>query len=169
VLRVNRDDQTTSGVGAFEHTEASRRVSNLIRYGVVKEADYENALIRVELQGGELLSDWIPWVTLRASNDKFWWAPEEGEVMMLLSPSGELANAVALPAAFSNQNQNGDRPTVQRQTFEDGTVIEYDREANRYTIDATASSGSVVVKAQTVTVEAQGAVTISGASISLNP
>lgn len=101
MLRVNRDDQSTSGVGAFEHTEASRRISNAIRYGVVKEADYENALIRLELQDGELLTDWIPWITLRAGGDKFWWAPEEGEVMMLLSPSGELANAVALPAADS--------------------------------------------------------------------
>lgn len=147
MLRVNRDPQTTSGVGAFEHTEASRRIANVIRYGIVKETDYEKALIRVELQDGELLTDWIPWVTLRAGNDKFWWAPEEGEVMLLLAPSGELANAVALPAAFSNQNQNAAEPTVQRQTFDDGTVIEYDRAAHRYTIDATASQSEVIVKA----------------------
>ena len=150
MLRVNRDDQITSGVGAFEHTEGARRISNLIRYGVVKEADYEKALIRVELQDGELLTDWIPWVTLRAGGDQFWWAPEVGEVMLLLAPSGELANAVALPAAFSNSNQNGDRATVQRQTFEDGTVIEYDREASTYTIDATASSGTVIIKANQI-------------------
>jgi phage baseplate assembly protein V len=150
VLRVNRDDQITSGVGAFEHTEASRRISNVIRYGVVAEADYAKAVIRVELQDGELLTDWIPWVTLRAGGDRFWWAPEVGEVMLLLAPSGELANAVALPAAFSNENQNADRETVQRQTFDDGTVIEYDREANRYTIDARASSGTVVVKADRI-------------------
>lgn len=147
MLRINRDPQTTSGVGAFEHTEASRRIANVIRYGIVKETDYEKALIRVELQDGELLTDWIPWITLRAGNDKFWWAPEEGEVMLLLAPSGELANAVALPAAFSNQNQNAAEPTVQRQTFEDGTVIEYDRAAHRYTIDATASQSEVIVKA----------------------
>jgi len=150
VLRVNRDDQITSGVGAFEHTEGARRAANFIRYGVVAEADYEKALIRVELQDGELLSDWIPWVTLRASNDRFWWAPEVGEVMLLLAPSGELANAVALPAAFSNENQNGDRPTVQRQTFDDGTVIEYDREAHRYTIDARQSQSQVVIWANRI-------------------
>ena len=147
MLGVNRNDQTTSGVGSFENTESARRISNLIRYGIVAEADYEKALIRVELQDGELETDWIPWVTLRAGPDRFWWAPEEGEVVLLLAPSGELANAVALPAAFSNQNQNADRETVQRQTFEDGTVIEYDREAHRYTLDATASGGEVIVKA----------------------
>lgn len=147
MLGVNRNDQTTSGVGAFENTEGARRISNIIRYGVVAETDYEKALIRVEMQDGELLSDWIPWVTLRAGGDKFWWAPEVGEVMLVMAPSGELANAVALPAAFSNENQNADRPTIQRQTFEDGTVIEYDRDAHQYLIDATASDSSVIVKA----------------------
>jgi phage baseplate assembly protein V len=147
MLGVNRNDQTTSGVGSLENTEAGRRISNILRYGVVKEADYEQALIRVEMQDGELLSDWIPWVTLRAGNDKFWWAPEVGEVMLVMAPSGELANAVALPAAFSNQNQNASQPTIQRQTFEDGTVIEYDRAAHRYLVDATASGGTVIVKA----------------------
>lgn len=150
MLGVNRSDQLTSGVGSHEATEHSRRISNVIRYGVVKEADYAKALIRVELQDGELLSDWIPWITLRANNDRFWWAPEVGEVMLLLAPSGELANAVALPAAFSNENQNGDRPTVQRQTFEDGTVIEYDRASHTYTLDATASGGTVIVKASLI-------------------
>lgn len=167
MLGVNRSDQTTSGVGSYESTEASRRLSNVIRYGVVKEADYANALIRVELQGGELLTDWIPWVTLRAGNDKFWWAPEEGEVMLVMAPSGELANAVALPAAFSNQNQNADRPTVQRQTFEDGTVIEYDREAHLLTMDV---QGDVKIKATgRIDIEAEGDVKIIGARIDLNP
>lgn len=159
MLRVNRDPRITSGVGAFEHTEASRRVANAIRYGVVAEADYQKALIRVELQDGELLSDWIPWITLRAGGDKFWWAPEVGEVMLVLAPSGELANAVALPAAFSNDNQNADRETVQRQTFDDGTVIEYDREAGRYLIDV---QGDIEIRAT-------GTVTIIGERIDLNP
>ena len=159
MLRVNRDDQVTSGVGAFEHTEGARRISNVIRYGVVAEADYEKAVIRVELQDGELLSDWIPWVTLRAGKDKFWWAPEVGEVMLVLAPSGELANAVALPAAFSNDNQNADRATIQRQTFDDGTVIEYDREAHKLLMDV---KGDFEIRAT-------GNVKIIGERIDLNP
>jgi phage baseplate assembly protein V len=167
VLRANRDDQVTSGVGAFEHTESARRISNAIRYGVVKEADYKKALIRVEMQGGEILTDWIPWMTLRAGNDKFWWAPEVGEVMIVLAPSGELANAVALPAAFSNENQNADRATVQRQTFEDGTVVEYDREAHCLTMNV---KGDVKIKATgKIDIEAEGNVKIVGARIDLNP
>jgi phage baseplate assembly protein V len=167
MLRVNRDDQTTSGVGAAEHTDSSRRVNNMIRYGVVKEADYPKGLIRVEMQDGEILSDWIPWVTLRAGKDRFWWAPEEGEVMLVLAPSGELANAVALPAAFSNENQNADRETVQRQTFDDGTVVEYDREAHRLTMDV---KGDVKIKATgKIDIEADGNVKIVGARIDLNP
>lgn len=167
MLGANRDDQTTSGVGSYENTESARQLSNAIRYGVVKEADYAKAVIRVELQDGELTTDWIPWMTLRAGNDKFWWAPEVGEVMLVLAPSGELANAVALPAAFSNENQNADRPTVQRQTFEDGTVIEYDREAHKLLMDV---KGDVEIKASgDVEINASGNVKIIGARIDLNP
>lgn len=167
MLRVNRDPRITSGVGAFEHTDAARRVANVIRYGVVEEADYEKALIRVSLQDGELLSDWIPWVTLRAGADKFWWAPEVGEVMLVLAPSGELANAVALPAAFSDDNQNADRATVQRQTFEDGTVIEYDKEAHKLTMDV---QGDVLIRATgKIEIEAGGNLKLVGAPIDLNP
>lgn len=138
MLRVNRDPRITSNVGAYEHTDAARRHANFIRYGVVKETDYRKAVIRLELEEGEILTDWIPWITLRASKDLVWWAPEVGEVMLVLAPSGELANAVALPAAFSNGNQPGGRPTVQRAVFHDGTTVVYDREAHVYTIDVQA-------------------------------
>lgn len=177
MLGVNRNDATTSGVGSAEATDQSRRTNNLIRYGVVKEADYSNAMIRVETQGGEITSDWIPWASMRAGNDKLWDPVEVGEVVMLLSPSGELANAVALPAVFSGNNQNGDRAGLHRRTYEDGTVVEYDRQAHRLTVDTTGSSGSVVIKTQTarieaagaVEVEAQGQVTLKGSQIHLNP
>lgn len=138
MLRVNRDPRITSNVGAFEHTDGARRHSNFLRYGVVKETDYKKAVIRLELQDGEVLTDWIPWITLRAGGDRLWWAPEVGEVMMVMAPSGELANAVALPASFSNGNQPGGRPTVQRAVFHDGTTVTYDREAHVYTIDVQA-------------------------------
>ena len=135
MLRVNRDPRITSNVGAYEHTDGARRHSNFVRYGVVKEVDYRKAVMRLELQDGELLTDWLPWITFRASKDRSWWAPEVGEVLMVLAPSGELANAIVLPASFSNGNQPGGRPTVQRTVFQDGTTIGYDREAHVYTID----------------------------------
>lgn len=190
MLRVNRDPRITSNVGAFEHTEGARRAANFIRYGVVAETDYRKAVIRLDLQDGELLTDWIPWITLRAGGDLVWWAPEVGEVMLVLSPSGELSNAVALPASFSNGNQPGGRPTVQRAVFHDGTSVIYDREAHTYTIDVQTGdpgeweqvdSDSEAVEGMddppppptggivTINVPETGTVIIKGGIIQLNP
>lgn len=174
MLGVNRNDQTTSGVGSAESTDQSRRLNNVARYGTIAEADYTGETagfpaIRVQLQDGEILSDWVPWFSPRAGKDRVWDPPEVGEVVMLLAPSGELANGVAIPGLFSDGNANGDRAGLQRRTYDDGTVIEYDREAHKLTIDATESDGQVLVKSQSVTVEASGAVTIKGSTVNLNP
>jgi phage baseplate assembly protein V len=174
MLGVNRSDQLTAGVGSSESTDYARRLSNVARYGIIAEADYTGAsagfpAIRVQLQDGEILSDWVPWFTPRAGKDRVWDPPEVGEVVMLLAPSGELANGVAIPGLFSNGNANGDRAGLQRRTFDDGTVVEYDRQAHKLTIDATESNGQVVVKGQTVKVEASGEVTVKGSPIHLNP
>lgn len=148
----NRSDQGTAGAGMPEMGDNGRRLHNAIRYGVVHEADYEKGEIRVAVQDGELISDWIPWITLRAGKDRFWWAPEVDEVVLLLAPSGELSNAVALPATFSNENMNADRETVQRTDFFDGAVIQYDREAHSYLVDLSGApaGSSVTIKAETI-------------------
>ena len=174
MLGVNRSDQSTAGVGSAEGSDHARRLSNVARYGTITEADYTGETagfpaIRVQIQGDEILSDWVPWFSPRAGKDRVWDPPEVGEVVMLLAPSGDLANGVAIPGLFSDNNANGDRDGLQRRTYDDGTVIEYDREAHKLTIDATASSGQVLVKSQSVTVEASGAVTIKGSTINLNP
>lgn len=190
MLQIQRDDQRTSGVGSRENSDHARRLHNLIRYGVVAEVDYTGATatypaIRVSLQDGELTSDWIPWATLRAGNDRVWDPPEVGEVVLLLSSSGDLANALALPAVFSAGNQNGDRAGLHRRTYQDGTVVEYDRQSHTLTVDTTDTTGHVVIRTGTasieasgtvsvqaggaVTVQAGGQVSISGSTVRLNP
>jgi phage baseplate assembly protein gpV len=133
----NRSDQQTAAAGMAEMTDNGRRLHNLVRYGIVYEANYEEGEIRVSTQDGELITDWIPWATMRAGGDLSWWAPEVGEVVLLLAPSGELSNAVALPAAFSNDRRPANRETVKREVFADGAVHEYDRERHRHLIDLT--------------------------------
>jgi phage baseplate assembly protein V len=182
MLQLARSDQGTSGVGSPEITDHARRLANVARYGVVAQADYTGATagfpaVRVDLQGGEIRTDWLPWFTPRAGGDRVWDPPEVGEVVMLLAPSGELGAAAVIPGLFSNGNANGDRAGLQRRTYGDGTVVEYDRQGHTLTIDTTASTGSVVIRtgsasieaSGTVSVEAQGQVTISGSTVHLNP
>lgn len=172
MLGVNRSDQQTAGVGSAEATDHARRLSNVARYGTVAEADYTGATagfpaIRVQLQDGEITSDWVPWFTPRAGKDRVWDPPEVGEVVMLLAPSGDLANGVAIPGLFSNGNANGDRAGLQRRTFDDGTVVEYDRQSHKLFWDV---KGDVRIKASgKIEIEATGDLKLVGARVDLNP
>ena len=67
-------------------TEIMRLITNLIRTGVVTEVDRTNWLCRVKT--GDLETNWINWLTLRAGNARTWWKPSEGEQVVLLSLGG---------------------------------------------------------------------------------
>ncbi len=137
--------------------ELQRLLTNLIRLGTIQDADYRRARVRVA--SGDLLTDWLPWITGRASHDRTWWAPELGEQVLILSPDGELANGVVLPAVYQSAHPPlADRPTIATVAFADGTTVVYDRAAKHLTLDA----------AGDVTVHAQGDVTITGRTIRLN-
>lgn len=107
----------------------TRLLENLIRLGSVAEVDHTGA--RVKVQSGRLLTGWLPWATLRAGDDREWDPPTVGEQVVLLSPSGQTANGVAIVGLFSDQHPaNGDRPGLHRRTYRDGAVIEYDSVAH---------------------------------------
>lgn len=73
-------------------TEIMRLITNLIRTGVVTEVDRENWLCRVKT--GDLETNWINWLTLRAGNARTWWKPSEGEQVVLLSLGGKRSRAI---------------------------------------------------------------------------
>lgn len=94
-------DRIMIGFNGVKRAKTSNRSENLIRTGVVTEVDRENWLCRVKT--GELETNWISWLTLRAGNARTWWRPSEGEQVVLLSLGGNLETAFALPAIYSNQ------------------------------------------------------------------
>jgi len=155
MLAVSRSDQTTSGVGSPEATDHARRIANMFRYGTIADADYTGETagfpaVRVSIQEGQILTGWLPWFAPRAGQDRVWDPPEVGEAVMLLAPSGELSAGVVVPGLFSNGNANGDRAGLHRRTYDDGTVVEYDRENHTFTVDASASNSQVVFKAKRI-------------------
>ncbi|NDV27718.1 phage baseplate assembly protein V [Desulfovibrio sp. JC010] len=106
-----------------------RRFENVLRIGKICEADYEKACVRVK--SGDVVTDWLPWITQRAGKDISWWPPTIGEQVMILSPGGDLAQGVVLPAIFQTAAPAcGNRSTLHRHTYQDGAVIEYDEEAH---------------------------------------
>lgn len=97
-------------------TEIMRLITNLIRTGTVTEVDRDNWLCRVKV--GELETNWINWLTMRAGKSRTWWCPSPGEQVVLFSLGGNLETAFALPAVYSNQYPP---PS----DSEDGSVTEY--------------------------------------------
>lgn len=151
----------TGGVGDPDTADLMRRVANVVRLGTIVAADYATAKARVKI--GELTTDWLPWMTLRAGGDVTWWAPEVDEQVLVLSPSGELTQGVILAALYQTSiPANGDRPTLHRTTYADGAVIEYDREA--HVLRATIPGDAVVTAEKSITASAGTDVTVIAAS-----
>lgn len=113
----------------FALTELDRRVSNLIQIAAIVEADYFHAKVKVKM--GDIITHWLPWLTVRAHDNKTWWAPEVGEQVLLLAPSGELAQAVVLPAIYSAHHVPAHQDVdIHEVTYKDGSILRYDRKAH---------------------------------------
>lgn len=133
--------------------EHDRAIQQALRIGRVAELDPAAARVRVAI--GQLVTGWIPWLTLRAGPDASWWAPEPGEQVLVLTPGGRGEQAVALPAVYSDAHPApADAATVRRDTYADGATVEYDRAAHRLRATLPAGGTAVLV--------APGGVTIVG-------
>lgn len=179
-------------MNGFDITELDRRISNLIQIGTVKEADYLKAKLKVKI--GEITTDWLPWLTKRASNDTTWWAPEVGEQVIVLAPSGELKQAVILPALYQNAHPAiDDNADVSKTVYKDATFTRYNRDSHVLTVNVNKEGKIEIIigdsiitmidteikinnKASTITVtdpsivlESNGSsITINGSSITLS-
>lgn len=123
---------------SFSLTELDHRLSNLIQFGKVCEADYQKAKLKVQI--GEIVTDWLPWLTSRAGNNTSWWAPEVEEQVLVLAPSGEINQAVILPAMYQQQfPAPSENNYVHQVTYEDGTTLSYDKKHHTLSVTMTTS------------------------------
>jgi len=103
----------------------ARAIRNLIRVGVVTDVDLKRGLCRV--QSGGMNTTWLNWMTCRAGRSRVWWAPSEGEQVLLLAIGGELDTAFVLPGIFSDEHPApSTSPDALHVSFPDGAVIEYE-------------------------------------------
>lgn len=130
--------------------DLARRVANMIRTGRV--ADVDHAGPRVRVQSGDLLTEWLPWQTRRAGNTRTWDPPTIGEQVMILSPSGEPAAGMVIPALYCQDHPAPDAsPDTHVIEFPDGARIAYDH-ANS-ALDITAVATVRIVAAESVTLD----------------
>jgi phage baseplate assembly protein V len=137
----------------FETTELDRRISNLIKFGTVQAADYVNATVRIK--AGDILTDWLPWQTQRAGGNISWHAPEIGEQVVVLSPSGELNQGVVLIGLYQSLKPPAvATPNIHQIVYSDGAIVEYDRHMHHLK--------AVLPDGATMAVRATGGMTIIG-------
>jgi len=133
----------------YQLAELNRRLANLIRPGKIIEADYPAARVRVQI--GDLITAPLPWLTSRAGGDVSWWAPEVGEQVLVLSPSGDLSQGWALPAGFTNQAPAPEvSPDIHKTVYADGFKITHNRVAKHTVLDAWDSAGTLEIRAKNI-------------------
>lgn len=133
--------------------DLERTRANTLQLGVVQEADYAKARLRVQVAG--LTSAWLPWLAVRAGGDRTWAAPEVGEQVLIGCPDGDPARGVVLGAIFKQDHAApAASADLTRTVYADGAVIEYDRAAHKLT--ATLPAGGAA------TLTAPGGCTIIG-------
>ncbi|MGT3203542.1 phage baseplate assembly protein V [Yersinia enterocolitica] len=115
-------------------TEILRLLRNLVRIGTVAEVDLDQALCRVAT--GDNITGWLNWLTLRAGQSRSWWAPSEGEQVLILSLGGELDTAFVLPGIFSDDfpppSASADGLYI---AFPDGATLHYEPESGELRAD----------------------------------
>lgn len=121
-----------------QSAEGLRRIETLIRYGTIEEIDHSKALARVKT--GEVLTDWLPWLALRAGTTTIWTPPTKGEQVAVLAPSGELHTGVILMGLYSNPSPPpSNNPATHVVKFQDGAIFTYDSETHALTVDKVAN------------------------------
>lgn len=149
-----------------EIAELFRLISNLIRIGTVFAVDLAGQPARVRVASGDLQSNWLPWLELRAGSTTTWNPPTVGEQVVLLCPDGDPAAGVALMGLNSDGIPAPSARAAEHVTlYPDGARIVYDHEAGQLTAEGiktatVTASESATLKCPEITLD--GNVTVTG-------
>lgn len=149
-----------------EIAELFRLISNLIRIGTVFAVDLASQPARVRVASGDLQSNWLPWLELRAGSTTTWNPPTVGEQVVLLCPDGDPAAGVVLMGLNSDGIPAPSASAAEHVTlYPDGARIVYDHEAGQLTAEGiktatVTASESATLKCPEITLD--GNVTVTG-------
>lgn len=119
---------------SFAISELNRKLANIIRIGLVKEVDYEKAKVRVKI--GDIVTDYLPWITSKAGKDRDWSAPDIDEQVMVFSPPGEISLGVVLRGIYQEKySAPENKKEIKSVKFQDGTRLLYDKEKHHLEIE----------------------------------
>ena len=120
--------------------DLTKRLSNIIRIGTIFEINYQTAKARVKI--GELETDFLPWANSNSGSNNIWNPPEIDEQVVILSPSGDLSQAIILPSLYKNNASNSDQ-NIKSITYQDGSKISFNVSSGTFDLDL---KGDVIIK-----------------------
>lgn len=168
-------DRHRTGVAGFGASDSERRHADAIKFGKVHEADYAKAQVRVLIgdeddDEGHLITGWIPMPGARAQNDFDWHPLEVGERVVVLSESGETQNATVIPAGLycDDNPAPGDKAGLWRRKFQDGGLIEYDRDSGEWLVEGIAKATVKVGDSTIVTEPDAITLTVGGVTLKVS-
>lgn len=137
-----------------------RLIQNLIRTGVVHEVKHSHPA-RIRVATGNLVTNWLPWMELRAGMTTTWNPPTVGEQVVMLAPGGDLTGAIALTGVNSDAvppPSNSPNETVVK--FPDSAISKYDHSSGTMDISGIKSlniqaANSVTIKTEQIVLDAQ--------------
>ena len=152
--------------GMNDVAELFRLISNLIRIGTVFAVDVKTKPAKVRVASGDLQSNWLPWLELRAGTTRTWNPPTKGEQVLVLCPDGDPAGGVVLTGLNSEAIPAPSASEAEHVTdYPDGARITYDHQAGKLTAVGITSafvqaSESATVQCPEITLD--GNVTVTG-------
>jgi phage baseplate assembly protein gpV len=90
----------------YAAAEADRRLANIAMLGVVISVDAGAA--RASVKVGDLTLPPLPVAQLRAGGLGFWWMPTPGEQVLVICPSGDMAQGVIAGSVFASNAPSSD-------------------------------------------------------------
>lgn len=146
--------------------ELQRQLANVIRIATVVEIDHGLALARLE--SGENETDWLPWPEQNAAEIFSSNPPKIGECWVILSPGGELENAVMALRLTSDENPHLENDGSEKKTrYPDGTEIGYNHETHTLSVTVPESGALSINVAGSVNIAASDKAVISAPEIDL--
>lgn len=132
--------------------ELQRQLDNLIRIGTVTAVRSGECRVKT----GDLITNWRPYLTERAGNNRTRHRLSIDEQVMLLSVSGDLRNAYIVgslnAAAAEEPLADNDNPDLDRTEYSDGAIIEYNPQTGE--LNATGIMAAKIKASVSVTFDA---------------
>ena len=142
------------GYAAAQIPDMERRLASVVRLGTV--AALAEGKARIKVKAGKVTTGWLPWSVGRAGPDRTWSAPEVGEQVIMVAPSGDLAQAVVVGTVYQNDHPapaNSKDKTVTE--WSNGARVEYDRGSHTHSLSVP-DGGTIVFTIGGTTFELKG-------------